>query len=49
MAFTDEAIIASQEISGDRNFWLAKVAGHGRNKLGQFGILSLEIALTDLS
>ena len=36
--------VASQEISADRNFWLAKVAGHGRKKFGQFGILGLEIA-----
>ena len=35
---------ASVEISADRNFWLAKVAGHGRKKFGQFGILGLEIA-----
>ena len=37
-------IIASQKISADRNFWLVKVAGHGRKKLGQFGILGLKIA-----
>ena len=40
-------LIASLEISteiSDRNFWLEKVAGHGRKKLVQFGILGLEIA-----
>ena len=36
-------IIASLEISSDRNFWLAKVAGHGRKKFGQFGMLGLEL------
>ena len=30
--------------SADRNFWQAKEAGHGRKKLGQYGILGLEIA-----
>ena len=30
----------SSRISADRNFWLAKVAGHGRKKFGQFGIFN---------
>ena len=37
-------IVASLEISADRNFSLPKVVGHGRKKLGQFGRLGLEIA-----
>ena len=32
-------VIASQEISTDRNFWLPNVAGHERKKFGQFRIL----------
>ena len=39
-------IITSLQISADRNFWLAKVAGHiyRKKKLGQFSILGLETA-----
>ena len=39
-----ETVIASLEVSADRNFWLAKVAGHGRKNFGQFDKLFLEIA-----
>ena len=30
----DDKLIASLEISADRSFWLAKVAGHERNEFG---------------